>query len=180
VTTAQETRTSRWGPLRSDLGEAPTLSDAERTEVCRGLAATVGSERLRNLEERSWEVIGRTDEYEAWLIGWPPGGRVRFHDHGRSGGSVLVLEGSLLELTPVVRRHEVLRLERHRYTTGGLLEFGPGHVHDLVNDGDAFAVSLHVYSPRLESMTYFDLGPRGIVERETRGPVEEAWMDHLP
>lgn len=34
--------------------------------------------------------------------------------------------------------------------------FGSGYVHDFVNVGPGPALSVHVYSPALHSMTYFD------------------------
>jgi hypothetical protein len=43
---------------------------------------------------------------------------------------------------------------------GGHVVFGPGHVHDLVNHGPGPALSVHVYSPALKAMTYFDWSPR--------------------
>lgn len=180
MTSAVETPVSEQTALGARAGAMPALSPTDRGAVCRELAASLDWTHFRNAGERCWEVVRRVEEYEAWLIGWPPGGRVQFHNHGRSAGSVLVMEGSLLELTPYLCSDESLRLERHRYTAGALFAFEPGHVHDLVNEGGASAVTLHVYSPRLESMTYFDLGPRGIVERQTLRPAEEGWTHHLP
>lgn len=175
--TAVDTETTRWGPLPAT---APGLSASQRREVCLDLASTLRWDHLRRAGERCWEIVRREDDYEAWLIAWPPGGRVRYHDHGPSSGSVLVLEGALLELTPRLRGDDQLRLERYRYAAGSLLEFDPGHVHDLLNEGGGLSVSLHVYSPRLECMTYFDLGPRGIIERETVRSDDEVWLRHLP
>jgi quercetin dioxygenase-like cupin family protein len=180
MTSALETRLSERGSLSGRVGGVPALSAADRSAVGRELAASLDWGHLGNADQRSWEVVRRVEEYEAWLIGWPPGGRVQFHDHGDSGGSVLVLDGALEELTPYLCSDESLRLERQRYAAGALLEFEPAHVHDLVNEGGASAVSVHVYSPCLESMTYFDLGPRGIVERETLRPIEDRWTYHLP
>src|ERR1700722_15710177 len=39
--------------------------------------------------------------------------------------------------------------------SGGTLRFGGRHVHDIVNAGDTPAISVHVYAPRLTSMTYY-------------------------
>ena len=38
--------------------------------------------------------------------------------------------------------------------------FGPEYVHDFVNGGPGPALSVHVYSPALRSMTYFDWSDR--------------------
>jgi hypothetical protein len=49
---------------------------------------------------------------------------------------------------------------------GSTLAFGAGHVHDVRNEANEHALSLHVYSPPLTSMIYYDrfgdrLVPRG-------------------
>jgi len=54
--------------------------------------------------------------------------------------------------------------------------FGPGHVHDVANQGRGPALSVHVYSPVLTSMTCFEQrGDAGLV------PVRcEAFSDGGP
>ena len=44
--------------------------------------------------------------------------------------------------------------------TGEHVVFGPEYVHDFVNGGPGPALSVHVYSPALRSMTYFDWSDR--------------------
>src|SRR5215510_5265752 len=41
-----------------------------------------------------------TEAYEVWVIGWTTGQRVELHDHGRSAGALLVVEGTLVEVLP--------------------------------------------------------------------------------
>ena len=55
---------------------------------------------------RRWKLITRTESYEAWVIVWPPGGKIDLHDHGGSEGAIVVVSGSLLE-TAVVAVHPV-------------------------------------------------------------------------
>lgn len=47
--------------------------------------------------QRVWELIDSSQDFEAWVIGWPPGGAIQLHDHGESGGAVLVVQGELVE-----------------------------------------------------------------------------------
>ena len=120
MTNALETPVSERGSPSGRVGAVPALSAADRSAVCRELA---GIPRLGAAVQRRPEELGggpRVEEFEAWLIAWPPGGRVQFHDHGGSGGSVLVLDGALHELTPYLCSDESLRLERHRYGAGAL------------------------------------------------------------
>lgn len=96
----------------------------------------------------------RTDEYEAWLLTWTSDQGVELHDHGGSSGVVLVLEGELVEHATDVASGAPLR--ETRWPRGSAHAFGPGHIHDLRNAGAASATSIHVYSPPLSTMTFYD------------------------
>ena len=63
-----------------------------------------------------------------------------------------MLEGSLVETSGTPRSR---RLRLRTIHAGESVAFGPDHVHDIVNSGAVPAVSLHVYGPRLEAMTYY-------------------------
>jgi quercetin dioxygenase-like cupin family protein len=89
-----------------------------------------------------------TDAYEVWVIGWTKGQSVRPHDHGGSAAAVLVTDGELTEVTLLGRRH--------RLVPGSVHLLGPKVVHDVVNTSDVPATSVHVYSPPLSTMTYYD------------------------
>ena len=101
---------------------------------------------------RSFELIARTPTYEAWVIAWPTGGGIELHDHGGSSGAFCVVSGELDEtvarLSSPVRRHR-----RHGQGTGAV--FGPSHIHDIVNGSGARAISVHVYTPHLTTMTFY-------------------------
>ena len=91
---------------------------------------------------------------EAWLIEWPPDSGIDLHDHGGASGALHVVRGALLEahvdrFYPGPRRYRRVR-------RGGAITFGPATVHDVVNVGTEVALSVHVYSPALESMTFYD------------------------
>src|ERR1700677_3331260 len=46
---------------------------------------------------RRWELLASSETFEAWVIGWPPGGTIELHDHGDSAGAVVVASGELVE-----------------------------------------------------------------------------------
>lgn len=111
-----------------------------------------------------------TEAYEVWVIGWTTGQHVRPHDHGGSAAAVVVTEGELTEVDLSGRRRTL------RPGTARVL--GPEVVHDVVNRSDAPATSVHLYSPPLTSMTYYDPTTRGPVETVTIDqeiPVLSAW-----
>jgi predicted metal-dependent enzyme (double-stranded beta helix superfamily) len=92
--------------------------------------------------------------YDAWLIEWSPASSLELHDHGGSRGVVAVTDGTLVETyTDLARRHPV----RTRVVDRGESFTIPAErVHELSNPGPADAVSVHVYSPPLREMTFYD------------------------
>jgi predicted metal-dependent enzyme (double-stranded beta helix superfamily) len=101
--------------------------------------------------ERSGRRIFWTPDYDVWLLRWPPGTRVTPHDHGDSAGAFAVVDGELIELRwhgsvpecRLVAAREAVAVER-------------GVVHDVVAT-NRVAYSVHVYSPPLEAMSFYDV-----------------------
>lgn len=100
-----------------------------------------------------WHIRLRvTDHYDVWLIGWGVQSVVELHDHGASAGALAVMHGTLVEHTP----RAAGGMRRQTLAPGGVHGFEAGHRHDVVNEGPAVALSVHVYSPPLSSMTFYD------------------------
>ncbi len=149
-------------PLR---GDTRSRRQVDLLAVAQGFAASAGDiAELRGLARRSWILLAVTDLFEAWAIGWPPGGRIELHDHGESHGAVAVATGALVESIVQPTTRGVALLGTHRIPAGQYRRFGPHYVHDIINDGDDDAVSVHVYGPRLDTMTYYRLDGRGRLE----------------
>jgi predicted metal-dependent enzyme (double-stranded beta helix superfamily) len=130
----------------------------------------------RDTGER-WHVPLHIDpSYEACLIGWPPGRGLDLHDHGDSYGTISVVEGTLFETYTTLSAAGGARGLRHReLTSGSLITFGPQHVHDVTNHGPGQALSIHLYAPRLRSMTFYDHVPgRGLIAVRTDLAVSET------
>jgi predicted metal-dependent enzyme (double-stranded beta helix superfamily) len=119
--------------------------------IARGWTGVVGARRRR------WQLLAATPSFEAWVIGWPPGGSIELHDHGDSMGAVVVVEGELVETFVTHQIDGSLTTTTRRMATDRSWSMGRRHVHDVVNDGCAPAVSVHVYAPRLTSMTHYRL-----------------------
>ncbi len=104
--------------------------------------------------QRHFVRLIRTGEVEAWLLTWTSEQAISLHDHGGSSGVVLIVEGELTEhFTDLESRAPLSRAD---WTRGSAHAFGPGHVHDLRNEGETPATSIHVYSPPLETMTFYE------------------------
>lgn len=134
-------------------------------EVASRLAPAVHWPGALDMERRSWRLMARTADFDAWLIAWPSGGKVELHDHGRSTGAVSVISGSLVEAVPWRDDTGRLSLDRHELREGATLGFGAGHVHDVTNESDGPTLSLHVYSPALTTMTFYEVDGGQLVVR---------------
>ena len=133
------------------------LGTTELLSIAHGLVPTaVGIPTPLDPRTRTWHTVASTDRCEAFVIWWPVGGAIELHDHGDSAGAVVVARGSLVETVVGHGPDGELATTVSEVVTGGRLTFEPGHVHDIVNYGPGPAVSVHVYSPVLRSMTFFE------------------------
>ena len=108
------------------------------------------------------------DGFDTWLIGWDSHQGVDLHDHGGSAGAFYVVDGELLETS--TRRAGADAYEQ-RIRAGTARAFGPGHVHRVINPAAAVATSVHVYSPPLVSMDFYEANGAGALERTHREPA---------
>jgi mannose-6-phosphate isomerase-like protein (cupin superfamily) len=104
-------------------------------------------------------ILGN-DLYEAWLLGWAPGQHVGMHDHGDAAGAFFVLAGELREALPERRRSIV---DLGAGSTGVVAR---GQLHDVGNVSQRPALSIHVYSPPLSTMTFYDAAGRSPLRTE--------------
>ena len=73
---------------------------------------------------------------------------------GGSSGALFVVEGELYETSG--RRDGLGPLTEQRLTAGTARAFGPSHVHRVVNSSPQIATSIHVYSPPLVTMDFYE------------------------
>lgn len=147
-----------------------SLDPIDPAAIARTLApATRWPGPLAEVGRRSWRLLAATPQFDAWVIAWPQGGHVSLHDHGPSRGALAVVQGTLAETVPWRDDAGRLTLVRHDLPVGSLLSLEMGHIHDVTNSRPETAVSLHVYSPPLTSMTYYDMtGGRTLQARSMR------------
>jgi hypothetical protein len=104
-----------------------------------------------SLPDRQWLRLEATDDFELWLISWPAGAGTGWHDHGAASGAFTTLRGTLTEYT----WDGVMHARTVRQGAGRA--FGSSHIHDVTNASDAPTLSLHAYTPRLVTMTKYEL-----------------------
>ena len=100
-----------------------------------------------------------TSFYEVWLITWPDGSGLPSHDHGETRSVMHVIDGELIEIYSDYSKEAISRvrvLER-----GDSACADPSFVHDLANRSGADATTIHVHSPALAGIMFF----------------EQPWMD---
>lgn len=121
----------------------------------------------RHPDARTGLRILATESYDVWLLRWPAGSTVSPHDHGESEAAFVVSAGALEETRWCDGRPEVLRLTRGQGTT-----VEQGVVHDV--GARVESLSVHVYSPPLARMAFFDDSAERIVLEESVDPRDDA------
>jgi cysteine dioxygenase len=98
-------------------------------------------------------VVYRSNDVEAIVIHLPAGARTSIHNHGDSIGCAQVVEG---RLSNVVYRAKGFGMAcetgKIDVRTGSFFAAPHGQIHQLRNDGEERAVSLHLYAPPLRGM----------------------------
>jgi predicted metal-dependent enzyme (double-stranded beta helix superfamily) len=110
---------------------------------------------------RVFEPVLDLPEVEAWLICWMPGHDTGFHDHDLSSGAVTVVSGSVRE----ERLHVGTPVTSRVYGSGQMFDFTASDIHRVAHSGEAPAVTLHAYSPRLRRMGAYAVGAGGALQR---------------
>jgi hypothetical protein len=149
------------------------LTPSALADIAEGLArtATYDAVPLGPGQARRYLRLLETASYDAWLIAWGSTGIAQLHDHGRSRGAVRVADGELVETFTDARRRSPLRSRVIGPDT--TLAVPSTCIHEVWNPGPAQALSVHVYSPPLTAMTFFDHRPDHFLEpvRTSRGDL---------
>jgi predicted metal-dependent enzyme (double-stranded beta helix superfamily) len=130
------------------------LRPALLADIARGLAAVPPLWRATARHDpdiRRPVRLLTSDRFEVWVIGWTTDQHARLHDHGTSTGALMVTAGKLTEILPCADR-----LTERELPAGQVRRFPTGIVHDVINRAPQPATSIHVYSPPLATMTYYD------------------------
>jgi predicted metal-dependent enzyme (double-stranded beta helix superfamily) len=143
------------GLLSPDELEQVAAGIARRPEIWEPLVR-VDSERRR------FELIYEDDDLDAWVLSWMPGQGTGFHDHYVSSVGIACTRG--------VVREDWLRLGatelEFRLRPGDTRRGGPGYIHRVRHAQGEPAVTIHVYSPRLDEVGQYRADENGVVRRE--------------
>jgi hypothetical protein len=114
--------------------------------------------------QRRYELVYEDEWIDAWVLSWMPGQGTGFHDHYISGVGLAVAAGGVREDLMAYGREDVALHLRPGDTRQG----GPGYIHRVTYEEGEPAVTVHVYSPRLDWVGQYRLGDDGLVRREVR------------
>ena len=145
------------GLLSPDELEGVASTIAARTDIWEPLVHG-------NPERRCYELVYEDDRMDAWILSWMPGQGTGFHDHYISGVGLCVARGCVREDIMVYGAEPQSR----RLCEGSTRQGGPGYIHRVNHDEGLPAVTIHVYSPRLDWVGQYRLAADGVVKREVR------------
>ena len=158
--------------MATTLITGPTVDRSDHLAIARDYAAAPTDWPFAprfNPAQRWSHRLAVTADVEVWLLTWLPGQGTEVHDHGGSAGAFTVVTGELSEQT-----YTGVRPETALFAASGGRRFGAHHVHRVVNQSRIPAVSVHVYSPALMTMTRYRLeGDRLVVDAIER--AGEQW-----
>lgn len=140
---------------------------ATRPEIWRPLART-------STERRGYELVYEDDRMDAWVLSWMPGQGTGFHDHWISSVGLCVADGVIREDQ---MRYGMPAIER-TLTPGMTRRGNPSYVHRVQHFDGAPAVTVHVYSPRLDWVGQYRIDDDGVMRREVQ-PGRNELKDQL-
>ncbi len=131
---------------------SPSLDSRTLTNVAAHVAAGVDrGHQLPGAGRRYQRVdVGGLDAHvDAWLIAWPAGTGLPMHDHAGSSAIIQVIRSTLRE-----RFLDDDRVLERWLRPGQPVLLPPTHWHEVVNDSNDEALSLHIYSPKLTTLRF--------------------------
>jgi hypothetical protein len=158
----------------------PRDEDLSREQLTE-LAVALGRERglWQHLvrfdpEQRVFAELYRDVHLDIWLIAWLNQQDTGFHDHDVSSGAVYVADGELVEDRLVlgpdgIRQTSIVR------AADSVFDFDAARIHCMRHPGGVPAVSVHLYSPALWRMGYYDADADGNFCRTSVTYADEMW-----
>lgn len=143
------------------------LEPAELEEVARRIAARpdVWEPLVRDdTERRRYELLYEDERMDAWVLSWNDGQATGFHDHYISSVGVCIAQGVVREDQ---MRYGMPAVER-RLEPGMSRRGDPSYIHRVQHLEGRPAVTIHVYSPRLDWVGQYRVDDDGTVRREVQ------------
>lgn len=111
---------------------------------------------------RYFHQLYRDLNVDVWLICWLHAQDTGYHDHDLSSGAVYVVEGALCEDYFYRDADGWISVETRERPAGTVFDFDGSSIHGMRHAGGEPATSIHVYSPALWRMGYYEPGEGGL------------------
>lgn len=164
-----ESASALFVPALSSLGDLvphPGILEPEELEqVARGIAARpeIWQPLVHvDAERRRYELVYEDERMDAWILSWMPGQATGFHDHYISSVGLCVASGTVREDQ---MRYGLPAVER-LLGPGDSRRGDASYIHRVQHQDGAPAVTVHVYSPRLDWVGQYRVDEDGVVRRE--------------
>ena len=172
--------TSVFVPAVPSLAELVPHSGLLSAEELEAIAAAIAErptlwEPLVRVDSghRRYELLYEDGRMDAWVLSWMPGQGTGFHDHATSAVGICCVQGSVREALLRADEPPNVREVEHEVRVGDRRRGGPGYIHRVRHGDGEPAVTIHVYSPRLDEVGQYRVDEHGIMRRETApGRVE--------
>jgi hypothetical protein len=115
-------------------------------------------------ERRRYELLYEDERMDAWVLSWMPGQETGFHDHYISSVGVCVAQGTVRESQ---LRYGMPAIERE-LSPGMSRRGNPSYVHRVQHLTGQPAVTIHVYSPRLDWVGQYRIADDATIRREVQ------------
>jgi hypothetical protein len=168
------------------LERLPAGEDLDRPRLAALVTELAGERSLwehlirHDPDERYFTQLYRDAHVDVWLICWLNQQDTGYHDHDVSAGAVFVSDGVLAE----DRFHfdgGALRETSRERPAGAVFDFDAAYIHRMRHSGGGPATSVHIYSPALWRMGYYERDANGdlcrtsITYADEVGPVVTAY-----
>ncbi len=112
--------------------------------------------------QRRYELVHEDDRMDAWVLSWMPGQGTGFHDHYVSSVGIACVRGGVQEDWLRLGAPEI----QFQLRPGDTRRGGPGYIHRVRHAVGEPAVTIHVYSPRLDEVGQYRVDEHGVLRRE--------------
>jgi Cysteine dioxygenase type I len=152
-----------WIHARVAPDENLTRPELSALAVALGDEPQFWADRVRHdPQTRHFVQLYRDLNVDVWLICWLDAQDTGYHDHDLSSGAVYVVEGSLCEDYFYRDAAGWIDVRTRTRPAGDVFDFDGSSIHGMRHAGGPPATSIHVYSPALWRMGYYEPGEGGL------------------
>ena len=152
-----------WIYARVPAGENLSRPQLGELATALGHESRFWTEHLRHdPHTRYFHQLYRDLNVDVWLICWLDAQDTGYHDHDLSSGAVYVIEGSLCEDYFYRDAGGWISVQTRERPAGTVFDFDGSSIHGMRHAGGPPASSIHVYSPALWRMGYYEPGEGGL------------------